>query len=347
MKQINDILKQVKTLSESELKNISSQILQMLKSCNNSAPEAVVEKCRKCESNNIIRYGKDKNGKQKYKCKSCGTIFTETSYSVVANSHCSMETWKKYIELLLNRASLAECASKCGISVQTAFAWRHKILCSLKKDQSARVMSGIIETDETYISISYKGNHSKSKKFVMPREPFKRGSDSKSQIGSRACVLCAYERNGQTYGEVLGKGQPTIAMLSHAFGNRIMSESIVISDKSVSTKNYFNSKTDVELIQLMAHIRPKSMSSPPEVRGVYHIQNVNNLHNRLRRFMRPYNGVSTKYLDHYVNLFIWVENHKKIDKTNLDIQLMNYISEGNTYVRFSDVADMPPVPQVA
>jgi len=208
-------------------------------------------------------------------------------------------------------------------------------------------MSGIIETDETYISISYKGNHSKSKKFVMPREPFKRGSDSKSQIGSRACVLCAYERNGQTYGEVLGKGQPTIAMLSHAFGNRIMSESIVISDKSVSTKNYFNSKTDVELIQLMAHIRPKSMSSPPEVRGVYHIQNVNNLHNRLRRFMRPYNGVSTKYLDHYVNLFIWVENHKKIDKTNLDIQLMNYISEGNTYVRFSDVADMPPVPQVA
>jgi len=64
MKQINDILKQVKTLSESELKNISSQILQMLKSCNNSAPEAVVEKCRKCESNNIIRYGKDKNGKQ-------------------------------------------------------------------------------------------------------------------------------------------------------------------------------------------------------------------------------------------------------------------------------------------
>jgi len=63
--------------------------------------------------------------------------------------------------------------------------------------------------------------------------------------------------------------------------------------------------------------------------------------------MRPHNGITKKYLEHYINLFILIQVHKKVYKRNLEIQLMNEMSQGNTYVRFSDVADMPPVPQVA
>ena len=36
-------------------------------------------------------------------------------------------------------------------------------------------LSGLIEGDETFFSISYKGNHKKSDKFVMPRPAHKRG----------------------------------------------------------------------------------------------------------------------------------------------------------------------------
>ena len=52
---------------------------------------------------------------------------------------------------------------------------RHRILdvinLSLKNDK----VEGIVEVDECFIKESFKGNHSKSTTFVMPRNPRKRG----------------------------------------------------------------------------------------------------------------------------------------------------------------------------
>ena len=41
--------------------------------------------------------------------------------------------------------------------------------------QTMFTLDGIIEADETFFAISYKGNHSKSKTFAMPRKAHKRG----------------------------------------------------------------------------------------------------------------------------------------------------------------------------
>jgi hypothetical protein len=35
------------------------------------------------------------------------------------------------------------------------------------------------------------------------------------------------------------------------------------------------------------------------VRGLYHIQNVNSYHSRLKGWIKRFNGVAAKYLDHY------------------------------------------------
>ena len=349
MSNFKAVIEQIRLFDYKDLKDISEEILQLLKLTedNSRSTSSTVNFCRRCEDVNIVKFGKDKNGKQRYKCRNCGATFTDTSYSILSNTHQDISIWKKYIELLLDGASLQKCSDECNISVRTAFIWRHKILNALQKDQGNRALGGIVETDETYISISYKGNHKNSSNFVMPRAPHKRGTDSRCQIGSRACVMVAYERNGQTYGEVLGKGQPTIAMLSHAFDNRILDESIVISDKSVGIKNYFSRFDDIDLVQLKAHIKPKSMSSPPEVKGVYHIQNVNNLHYRLHRFLRKYNGISTKYLNHYVNLFIWIENYKEVENINLKKELFSYIGSPKTKVNVRELTNLPAIPEVA
>ena len=47
------------------------------------------------------------------------------------------------------------CSRRCKIAIGTAFAWRHKILAAMAQDQTARMMSGIVEMDETFVSISY------------------------------------------------------------------------------------------------------------------------------------------------------------------------------------------------
>lgn len=42
-------------------------------------------------------------------------------------------------------------------------------------------------------------------------------------------------------------------------------------------------------------------------KGIYHIQNVNNLHSRLKTWIRRFQGVATKYLDNYLYWFRWLE----------------------------------------
>ena len=52
----------------------------------------------------------------------------------------------------------------------------------------------------------------------------------------------------------------------------------------------------------------------PEVKDGMHIQHVNAMHMNIRRFLRPYCGVSTKYLENYISLYVWLKNvaaHRK------------------------------------
>lgn len=348
MKDLSNMLSLAQKLNEQELEILSSKILQMLSGAkaddkNDFCAPTV---CRRCESHKIQKYGKDKQGNQRYKCSACNTTFIATSYSVVSKSHQDISVWKKYIPLLLQGRSLVQCAEECGISVQTAFTWRHKILHALQSDQTNRVLGGVVEIDDMFFSVSYKGNHKKSKNFVMPRKAYERGTDNTGATGNMACVLCACERQGQSYAEVVGIGAANIPKLQYAFDKRLLNDTIALTDKAYGYKNYF-SLTPIELIQLASHSDPKRINTPPQVLGSYHIQNVNNFHNRFRRHMRNYNGVATKYLNHYVNLFVWVENHKKIKDVDLEKELFNTLNANNSYTALDSIVSLPPVPRVA
>ena len=348
MDKVRQLLNAAKSLSEQELKRVSESLLKMLGQTNGVHGDSVVrvEKCRKCNGDKIVKFGVDKNGKQRYRCKSCGATFTETSFSVVAGTRHSNEVWKTYIRLLLTGTCLEESARQCKISVRTAFIWRHKILNALQADQSNRVMAGIIEADEMFIPVSYKGNHKKSKRFVMPRAAFKRGSDNHSHHSPKVCIMCAAERNGQRYGEVIGVGQPTSEMIAHAFEKRLVPDSIMLADGAPALKSYFKGKESIGLITLKSNVTGKPGGHVPEVIGAYHIQTVNNLHNRFRRFLRVYNGVSTKYLNHYINLFIWIENHKGLE-IDLETSMKSYIGGNGTYAPARTLFERPALPKAA
>lgn len=350
MRNLDALFAQIQTLKPDELKLVADSIMAALKGepSTDSIQSEKITVCRKCgEEGGVAKFGKDASGKQRYRCKYCGATFTATSYSTIAHTHCDMSKWEKYIECLLAGLSLEKCSQRCGISVRTAFLWRHKILSTLQNDQTGRVLAGIVELDEAFFSISYKGNRTKSKNFTMPRKAHRRGNDCKAQTGSRACVMCALERNGQAYGEVLGKGQPTIAMLSHAFDNRILNDSIILSDKAVGAVHYFERNEALRHITLSSVANPNKKSGPPEVKGAFHIQNVNNMHTRLRKFLRSYNGVSTKYLNHYVNLFVWLDNHKKLKDVNFKEEMTAHMSMINTYSSSKDITGLPIIPSVA
>ena len=97
MSNFKAVIEQIKLFDYKDLKDISEEILQLLKLTEDSSrpTSSTVNFCRRCEDVNIVKFGKDKNGKQRYKCRNCGATFTDTSYSILSNTHQNIGVWKK------------------------------------------------------------------------------------------------------------------------------------------------------------------------------------------------------------------------------------------------------------
>ena len=243
--------------------------------------------CPHCHSNKICKNGFA--GKyQQFRCNACKKNYTIRTKTIWQNTHKSIELWQEYIELfsqgLALRKIVAELDNK--ISLPTAFYWRHKILKFLSKnnDDGNNKLGGIIEADETFFEESQKGSRK------MTRKQRKRGyssyvGDKKTKI----CVLTAIDRNKTSFTKPVGFGgleKDDVVLLQR----HIVKDSILITDGNRTYRNL----NDVKL---------KSLKFGKPENKVYHLNNINNFHSMLKKFMIRFNGVATKYIDFYMNYF--------------------------------------------
>lgn len=191
----------------------------------------------------------------------------------------------------MNGYSLRKSARICGIHYNTAFIWRHKILDALQIMADSVQLNGIIEADETFFSVSYKGNHSQGA-FVMPRAAHKRGHSTKIRGISKekVCVPCAVNRDGMSIAKASNLGRVSTKDLHKTYDGRIISGSTMVTDK-MNSYYRFCKAGGIDLVQLKSGTSKK---------GIYHIQHVNNYHSRLKIFIDGFKGVSIKYLDNYL-----------------------------------------------
>lgn len=251
--------------------------------------------CPKCGSIYIIRNGHRKDGKQRYKCKDCGAVFVITTNSIASRTRKSLKVWETYANCMMNGFSVRKTAELCKISTKTAFIWRHKILDALQNMADSVVLDGLVEADETFFHLSYKGNHKHSKTgFVMPRKPHYRGNDvdTKGISKEQVCVPCAINRNGLSIAKVGTLGKVKKECLHLMYDNKIKSGTTVCTDKEKAYRK-FSRENSLNLVQL---------DSGKSVKGLYNIQHINSYHSQLKKFMGHFCGVSTKHLNNYL---IW------------------------------------------
>lgn len=295
---LDELIEMLIGMNDEQLRKLKNFILSRL-NIQASDPECEIKiyHCPKCNSVHIIKFGK-KNGKQRYFCKECKKVFMPTTNTIVYKSKHNMEIWSNYVSSMLNGMSCRDAASVCGISHKTAFYWRHKIMGSLKEVLDGKLsLKGIIEADETFFPISYKGNHKHSKDFVMPRKARHRGKQvSKRGISNeQVCVSCMVDRNNGMQADIAGLGRIKFSQLEHL--NKIENNAILVTDKALTYRKYAE-KFGFELVQLKAGKEYK--------RGMYSLGHINAFHSGLKRFLRPFNGVSTKHLPNYLNWHIWL-----------------------------------------
>ena len=250
--------------------------------------------CPFCGGTHVVKNGKRKDGTQKYHCEECGRNPLATSNSILCGTHKNLAVWLTFIECELNDEPLNQIAEKCNIHVNTALKWRHKLHGAVSKSQKETRLSGVIELDETYPTVSYKGNHSKNKEFTMPREPHKRGSQvSKRGLSNELlCIPCAVDTEGNVIGRSVKLGAVSYAGLSALYGDNNIAEKSVIVTDSCTSYILLTKERKSELIQIPSGVHSN---------GEYNIQRVNSFHTSFMTLInRKHRGVSSKHVNGYL-----------------------------------------------
>lgn len=248
--------------------------------------------CVHCGLLDVCKCGHTKSGHQRFRCKGCGKTFTYASRTIFNGAKKELEMYLRYIHCMMRGMTIRESAYECHITKNNSFYLRHKILDALQEMQNSVKLEGIVEADETYFPISFKGNHSKSKTFVMPREAHKRGESAKKRGISKekVCVACAVDGDHKSIAHISNLGRPSVASISAVLGGRIAEYSVLCTDKMNSYVPFAEHE----------HINVIQMKSTKRVDGIFSIQHINNYHSQLKKFIDRFNGVSTKYLPNYL-----------------------------------------------
>jgi transposase-like protein len=273
--------------------------------------------CPYCGSRHYVKYGIEKCS-QRFKCKTCKRTFTEYSGTWLAKIH-KKHLADNYIEMMENKASLDKIKAALKINKKTAFDWRHKILSSIE-DVEKEKFSGITESDDTFFRLSEKG------KKQTQRNPHKRGKKATKRgiNDEHVAVIVTADRKSEIDLTVATLGRIKKDDIINAIDTRISSSTILCSDGHVSYKGYAIDRK-IEHHHVRANLKQYVKEK------VYHIQHVNNIDMRLKKWIEnDFNGVSTKYLQKYLNWFRIKEalkNSKHFIKdlkvmTTLDIQAL-------------------------
>lgn len=285
-----NLIKQLQKLSKDELKNLIQQL-------NNSSSQEDINRfengvvCPICGKKHIQKFGKS-SGIQRYKCKDCGKTFTEYTKTVFFCTKKDYDTWFEYIELMMMGLSLAKIADRLKMSVLTSFRWRHKVLNAIKKQLQNETVSGIVEADETFILDSHKGKHIEGVKSRKRGGVASHRGISKQQVG----IMVAIDGDKNIVADIYGKGRLSVEQVEQVLGGKIEDESIFVTDSHHSYMKFAKNH----------NLKHKRIATGKHKNGIYHINNVNSYHSGLKDFVRQFKGISTKYLDNYLNWFSWI-----------------------------------------
>lgn len=279
--------------------------------------------CPYCENTSVHKRGKQ-NGVQMYRCKSCEKWYSETTGTPLSGIQLK-DKWQSYLYCMEQGMPLKKIAKELGISIQTSFDWRHKILSSMNS-LVPRELKGVVECDELELSISEKGNRD------LQRLPRKRSSDFKRNQGKGVDtvvqIVTAIEReSGKKYLKAVQTKRLSKEDIEKAFEGKLASNTVLITDKHPSYRAFAKDNSKIKHKALLAkdHVDKKDKA--------IHLQLVNNTHKQLRDFLKPFGGVSTKYLQNYLNWFAY-QNQFKEKKETLMQWLITIVLSDTAYDLF-------------
>lgn len=279
--------------------------------------------CPYCSHKRVRANGKLK-GVQRYVCNGCKKNFSETTGKFWYNIK-KKEKLNRYLYCLLSGYSIRKSAKETGISIQTSFDWRHKLLTSFSSI-SIEEFQGIVESDDLFFAYSEKGNRH------LERKPKKRGEKaSKAGVSNeKVAVIATCDRSGNKDFKVVTRGRISKKDLEKVLSGKLEKAEVLCSDSHRSYGAFARSSK-------ITHKKFNASKGQKTVDKVYHVQNVNNMDMRLRKFMDSFNGVATKYLQNYLNWFLVLEKIKNSTNRIATVTAIAFASN-SAWMEFKNIA---------
>src|SRR3990172_6718088 len=136
-----------------------------------------IKACPYCKSTDFCKNG-SRGAMQRYFCKDCKKIFTGKTGTFLHGIK-DYKKFERYFKLMFEQyLPLHVMSEKIGISIQTAFDWRHRILSDLRITTDE--FNGITEIDDIWFLYSQKGR--KGLKYSRIRGGSSRQGDNKYKV---------------------------------------------------------------------------------------------------------------------------------------------------------------------
>lgn len=328
-----DILTQfIDSLSKDEKLELLGELKRAIAEEMTPAP-GEPERCPRCGCPEFTRKGKGPRGQQRWLCKGCGRTFCATTLSVLGASKLEAATWEEFAECTVDRVSLREAASRCGVCLFTAWFMRHR-LCEVMASRIASFRGGPgrrCQVDETAFNESLSGNWSRSSAHRMPRRRHRCGQDAGR--GHRRAdgvqVICGVNDLGDCFCELAARAEVSGADVGRVLAGRVGPGCVVETD---------GNRTYEKPLRELGVARHVVLYATGGNHGGLNL--VNALHSRLKRFMGPFNGVSTRHLQHYLDWFCFVEQFRRSDEDRRKI-VFDAGAEGTYFTTRRGYAQLP------
>jgi transposase-like protein len=274
--------------------------------------------CPHCQGSDIYGHGVYRLRKR-YKCKSCTKTFNDLTGTAMDGIK-KVDKFQEYLVLMIESMSIRKASKNLEVNVKTIFDWRHKLLSCLSI-LNGEEFTGIVECDDKQIDINNKGSRD------LDRKPYKRPSDRSTKRGvsnDKISIMVATDRNNNPMMRIAKIGRIDADSVENTIGALIKPENVLCSDSHPSIIKWAKEK-EVEHHTFIAsrHIKDKC----------YHVQHVNSIDNRYERWIKPFYGVSTKYLSGYLNWFVFLQKVKESSSQVVDIAnaMIKNVMTMNTY----------------
>jgi transposase-like protein len=266
------------------------------------ADGATPRPCPRCSSSSFIRKGHNADGSQRWLCKGCGRSSSSKSRGLLAASKPDATAWALFVG-----PGLRQCAKTCHVCLGTSWSMRMRLCEAMERPLLAFRAGPPVSWQE-----AAPASASPSRETGQGALPGCRGSPTGTAAPSargisslKACVICGANDAGDGFCRLADRGRP---------GDEALKEAIEDLGPGTwaATDAHQGYRCVLPALGIAEHA---ATGTRPQKDGGLGMASA--MHQRLRIFLAPFHGVSTKWLDRCLSWFLWLEQARRSDADGL------------------------------